>query len=462
MENIPQLVADETLPAVPPAMKTGQRANGWLRSALPAIPTPARLLPVAYSFADQALAVGGGFLVNVALARTQTKEEYGMFALSYSVYTLLLALYQAAILEPYTIYGSGRYRERFAEYLRLIVRTNVLAGLLLTAILLLTCFLLSLIAPQLMSRALWGLGLTAGVLLSAHLLRRTFYLQRKPELAAKTSLVFFITVACGLWLTTKAHRLDSFTVFLSLALGWIAAAAAFGRKLALGKPKQHFLQLESHYWREHWNYSKWVLATAFVFQFTTQAYYWLVAGFLSTKEVGELRATYLLVAPMDQVLIALGYLVIPALAAHYAANRIGSFLSLWKRYGLAAVGVASMFTLAVRITGKQAMHMLYAGKYDGLAPSLFVLALLPLLMAIGSTMSNAVIATERPKLVFFAYLGSGAVTFLGGIPLVMHFGLWGAVYGMLLSGAAYSGSLTLAFALHIHRHIAPSAPRVAA
>jgi len=40
-------------------------------------------MPVAYSFTDQALAVGGGFLVNVVLARAQTKEEYGLFALSY-------------------------------------------------------------------------------------------------------------------------------------------------------------------------------------------------------------------------------------------------------------------------------------------------------------------------------------------------------------------------------------------
>lgn len=410
-------------------------------------------MPVAYSIADQALAVGGGFLVNVALARTQTKEEYGMFVLSYSAYTLVLGLYHAAILEPYTIYGSGRYRDRLSAYTRLMVRSNAIAGTLLTGIFLLACLLLYRIAPQLMSRALSGLAFTVGVLLSGHLLRRVFYLQRQAELAARSSLVFFITVACGLWLTAKTHRLDSFTVFLILAAGWITAGAVFGRKLVLGEPTQHFVQLEPDYWREHWNYTKWVLATAVVFQFTTQGYYWLLAGFLSAREVADLRAMYLVVTPMDQIFIALGYVIIPALSANYAAKNAGRFLLLWKRLALAMVAGTGVFALAVRVLGKPLMHILYAAKYDGLASFLFVLALLPLFMGIGAATSSALIASENPKLVFFAYVCSGAATFLGGIPLVKHFGLWGAVYGMLLSGATYAAALTLIFVLGVRRQI---------
>ena len=76
----------------------------------------ARFRQVGFSVTDQAFSVGGMFLINVALARTQTKEEYGMFALCYSVFTFLSGLHNAAILEPYTVYGSGRYSNRFSEY----------------------------------------------------------------------------------------------------------------------------------------------------------------------------------------------------------------------------------------------------------------------------------------------------------------------------------------------------------
>jgi O-antigen/teichoic acid export membrane protein len=127
---------------------------------------------------------------------------------------------------------------------------------------------------------------------------------------------------------------------------------------------------------------------------------------------------------------------------------------LWKRYALATVGVTGLFAASLWILGKPVMHVLYAGNYDGLASHLFVLALLPLLLGIGNTMNNALISSERPRLVFFAYVSSAAATFLGGIPLVVHFGLWGAVYGMLLSGVTYTGALTLAFGHRFHRRVA--------
>jgi O-antigen/teichoic acid export membrane protein len=119
------------------------------------------------------------------------------------------------------------------------------------------------------------------------------------------------------------------------------------------------------------------------------------------------------------------------------------------------VGATGLFVLAIRVWGKSLVHLLYAGRYDGVAPLLFMLSVLPLLMAIGHTMNNALIAAEKPKLVFFAYLCSGAATFLLGMPLVMYYGLWGAVYGMLLSGVTYTTAFGLAFTFHLHRwHVA--------
>jgi len=449
MENTFPLSTQETFGGTPLATEAVPRTNGWLRSALASLPSASRTMPVAYSFADQALAAGGSFLANVILARTQSKEEYGMFALSYSFYVLLASIHNSTILEPYTVYGSGRYRAHFSEYLRLMARSNALLGLVLTGSLLLSCLVLLWIAPRLVSRALWGLALTVGVLLSGLFLRRVFYLQRQASLAAGTSLVFFVTVACGLWLTVRAHVLDSFSVFLVLALGWITAGVSFGRKLSFGKPQQSFLELEPDYWREHWKYTRWVLATAFVYQLTTQGYYWLVGGFLSVKDVGDLRAMYLLVTPVEQGFVALTFLVLPALASRYAAKRMGDYLSLLRRYGLAILSVTALFALAVRVAGKPVMHALYAGKFDGLAPILFMLALLPVLTGIGCVMANALNAAEKPNLVFLAYLCSAASTVLLGIPLVIHFGLRGAVYGMLLSASVYGGALALGFLFEI-------------
>src|SRR5437660_9779472 len=113
-------------------------------------------------------------------------------------------------------------------------------------------------------------------------------------------------------------------------------------------------------------------------------------------------------------------------------------MSLWKRYAGAMVAITLLFALAVRLFGTAAMHVLYAGKFDGLAPLLFLLALVPLWTCIANTFSDAIRAAERPRLVFYAYVSSAIATFVVGLPLVIHLGLRGAVYGMSFSGATFA------------------------
>ena len=403
------------------------------------------LTQVGFSFADQALAVGGTFLANVALARTQSKEEYGTFALSYSVFTFLAALHNSAILEPCTIYASGRYRNRFSQYLRLMVKMNAGVGLTLMALVLLSCLLLSWMAPSLVSRSLLGMGVTVGVLLSGAFLRRVFYLQRQPVYAAEASLICCVVVAIGLWVTTKTHVLNGFSVFLVLASGWLLAGICLHGRLTLANRDVPFLNSEPGYWREHWMYSRWVLATAFVFQLTTQGYYWVVAAFLSVKEVAELRAMYLLLAPVDQVFIALTFVVVPALSTLHASHRMPDFVSLLWKYALGVFAAAMLFVLGAAIVGKPIIHLLYAGKFDGLVPLFYLLSFLPLFMGLSSVMSGGLNALEKPRLVFYGYSCSGMATFLIGIPLVIHFGLRGAVYGLLLSGAVFTTAVVIGF-----------------
>jgi len=427
------LNSDETMRSRRASVKETGQANGPLRAAVAVLPAVSRLRPVAYSITDQALAAGASFFANVMLARTQTKEEYGMFALSYSLYTFLAGLHNSAILEPCTVYGSGRYRNSFSEYFRLMMRVNAYIGLLLMLLVLLICLVLFWTVPQYVSRSLVGLGLTVGVLISGTFLRRVFYVQRQPSLAAQASLIFFATVACAVLLLARAHLLSGFSVFMIFALGWIAAGLGVGKKLALGHPVRSFLDSEPDYWHEHWKYSKWVLLTTCVYQFATQGYYWLVAGFLSVKEVADLRAMYMLVAPVDQVYLALSFLLLPVLASRYAGGRQHDFFRFLKLYAIGVLGATGLFALVMRIAGKAMIHWLYAGKFDDVAPLLYLLVLSPVFLGVASAVGVALNAAEKPKLVFFGYLCSGIITFLGGIPLVVHFGLKGAVYGLLLS-----------------------------
>ncbi len=396
-----------------------------------------------YSICDQALAVGGMFLANVALARVRSKEEYGAFALCYSVYTFLAGLHNALILEPFTVFGSGRYHAHFQSYTRLIRRSNLALCGGLSVLILAVWFMLRWIAPELALPVMLGMALACGSLLTGAFIRRTFYVERRPDRAARFSLSFFAALMLLLLLAIRLHWLSGFTTFAIAALAWSAAALLVRSGIPGRRDAEDFHNLEARYWTEHWKYARWVVATAFVFQLMTQGYYWLVAGFLSVRELAGLRAMHLLVTPVDQLFIALTLLILPVMARRHAAGQPRALMVLWAKYSLLFLGVTAAFAAMVRATSGPLLHLIYGGKFDELSHLLAVLVFIPLVLGVGNATNAALKAIERPSGVFWAYLASGLVTFSAGIPLVIHLGLRGAVYGMLLSAAAYTVTLLL-------------------
>jgi O-antigen/teichoic acid export membrane protein len=405
-----------------------------------------RLRQVTFSVADQALSVGGMFLVNIALARTQSKEAYGIFTLSYTLLTFLTGLHNAAILETFTIYGSGRYVDRYSEYSGLLWRTNAALMLGLTVVLLaLWRVLLWAGDPSLASKSLLGLSLSCGAILTASFVRRSFYMRRKPEIAARFSLVFFVTCVLLLGLFLRGGRLDGFYAFIIPACAWaFAGIVLFAELPALGGG-QAFKASEPNYWIEHWKYSRWVFVTALVFQLTTQGYYWLAAGFLSVRDVANLRAMYNVVTPVDQVFVATVMLMLPIMSSRYSTHHAHGLFALWKRYAVVSVLGTAAFAIVVRIFGRPILHVFYGERFDDTATLVGTFALFPVIMSVGNSINAALKAMEKPNIVFWAYVASGSTTILIGLPLLIHFGLRGCVYGIILSACAYSTTLCVGF-----------------
>ncbi|MFZ0478214.1 MAG: hypothetical protein WAL71_03620 [Terriglobales bacterium] len=415
---------------------------------------------------DQVLSVGGMFAVNIALARVRSKEEYGLFTLSYSLFTFLAGLHNAAILEAYTIYGSGRYHGRFAKYEAFVSKNNrwLLAGISVVFVAIWES--LRWLHPAFASPALLGMALACGVLLSAAFRRRTFYICRRPDLAARFSAAFFVSCMALLGVAIWANMLNGLSAFLISAAAWSLAflvtpnpahedASENGEK---HKDRENaeskappipqttdFLIEEPGYWSEHWKYSRWVFVTALVFQFTTQAYFWVVAAFLSVRDVAGLRAMYNLALPVDQIFAAISLLVLPQMALLFASGEIGKLRRMWGQCSLMFLAIGLAFAVTVALLNIRLIHAAYGSKFDDVAPLLRWYVIVPVVMGAGNAANAALKAVEKPQAVFFAYLASGMVTFVVGIPLVVHFGLRGAIYGMLVSAVGYTGTLLLSF-----------------
>ena len=61
---------------------------------------------------------GANFLLGILLARWMAPEQYGAYALAFSIFILVTFLYQALLLEPLSVFSGTTYRSNLRGYLK--------------------------------------------------------------------------------------------------------------------------------------------------------------------------------------------------------------------------------------------------------------------------------------------------------------------------------------------------------
>ena len=67
---------------------------------------------------DYGLFSGSNFLLGILLARWLAPEQYGAYALAFSIFILVTFLYQALVLEPLSVFSGTSYPNNLRGYLQ--------------------------------------------------------------------------------------------------------------------------------------------------------------------------------------------------------------------------------------------------------------------------------------------------------------------------------------------------------
>jgi O-antigen/teichoic acid export membrane protein len=392
---------------------------------------------------DQGLFASSNFLLNVLLARWLAPADYGAFALAYSVFLLLLVFHSAIFTGPMLVFGPGKYRERFPEYLGILLRGHFALMLPGTALLAAAAFLLGWLYSPAVERAFFALAIAAPFILLLWLLRRAFYARLNPGCAAAGGVVYLLILLASALTLRAAGRLTPATGFLAMA------GASFITCLLLLVLLRPTLATDSSAIRavaaDHWRYGKWVSAAAGPGWVTDNIYYLVLPAWAGLAEAGALKALLNLAMPVLQSISALGVLLLPILVRDRDCG------------GPRAMKRTMKLALALFLSGSacymallwgfrlQIFHFLYAGKYAAYVSwPLLLLGLLPFTQSLPNVVGSALGALERPNLVFWSFVGSGAVGVVLGVPLAGALGVRGALVGLVVS-YALMGALMLFF-----------------
>jgi O-antigen/teichoic acid export membrane protein len=410
-------------------------ARGWLRGSL------RNWLPWAgkgsLAVLDQGIISGSNFLTGVLLARWLTPEAYGAYALAFSIFLFLSSFHNALLIEPMCVFGAASYARRLPSYVGKLLKMHVgltvsLSGLLAVSI----AILQYLTGSAALSLALWGACIATPLVLFFWLCRRALYLRMAPALAVRGASVYCLALIFLLLVFKRLEWLSAFTAFLIQSF----AAVAAGALLLVSLRPEFDSQSGPSSWvigHQHWRYGRWVVATAFVYWLSGNAYYLIVAVFMRMRDVAVLRALQNFTLPLVQFLGAINLLLLPWASARFAKEGHVGLQRGVQQITLLFVGAASVYLAMLSVFGGKLMAILYAGRYADSAYLLTLAAAPVVVLAASQGSVIAVQAMQAPAEVFLGYSVSGGLTILAGVALARYWGLVGALFGTLISSLAF-------------------------
>jgi len=387
---------------------------------------------------DYGLFSGSNFLLGVLLARWMAPEQYGAYALAFSIFILVTFLYQALILEPLSVFSGTTYPNNLRGYLN----SNVW---LHWGISLIICLVLggTAVAAQvwwhspISAMAFAGMTLATPFILIHALGRRSFYLKLSPGPAAFGSAFYCAFVVGGSFLVYRLDWLTAFTAYLVMGLAALVGGLVMLFQLhAKLEPATAKLRLGTT-WVKHWEYGKWALATCVVGWIPTYVYIPLVSKFSGLAVAGELRALMNLGGPVLQTYAALSMLFLPLAArVQSTQGRRGTSRLTLKLTALFVAGGVAYWAVLIPLR-RPLFHLLYAGKYMDASSLLPLFAAETIVWSAALGPAILLRAMESPRSLFFANGAASVVALVFGIPATRFFGLRGVIWSMVLANVLY-------------------------
>ena len=398
-----------------------------------------------WAIVDQALFAGANFLLNIVLARWLSVEEYGAFAVAYSIFLLLGAFHTSFLTEPMLVFGAGKYNDRWGEYLGVLTYGHwvfgIVTGLVLAAA---GAFFFRDGAGEI-GQALVGLAIASPFILLLWLTRRAFYVQSRPEWSALGGVLYMALMLAGIYALYVMQCVSAFGALVVMGLASCLVSTAFVMKL---KPKWRISLRDAgtrEMIRNQWTYARWSAGTTVLTWIPGNIYYSLLPVWTGLAGAAALRALMNLAMPILHANSALSVLLLP----HFAkAVQFGGGTALKrevKRSQFVLVASAVAFWLLLLCFGYQLVQLLYGNRYIEYAEILPIIGLLPISAAVVAVLGAALRALERPHIVFWCYVASSVFTFTGGLGLAFVLGVQGAAFALFLSSLTTAVGMVVSF-----------------
>jgi len=391
---------------------------------------------------DQALFSSANFILSLMLARWMTPVQYGSFSIGFSIFLLIAGLQNAFLLEPMSIIGPAQHKGHLKKYNAVLLRLQLCLSLLIVFILLLISMFIKIFNNKDLSELFIVIAAASPFILLFWLVRRMPYLENEPRIASLGTFTYFnlvilLTISIRYYNITLSPKIAYFVLAFSSLTATLTILLTINYNLKTDNQivNTHIVSTEN------WRYGKWVAITSIVYWLSGDIYLFLSAGFLGLEEAAALKALSNLVMPLNQIITALGLVILPIIA-----GRFGQVSSEKMNRDIVSIGfiftvISIVYIILLFIFDDTLISIIYNNKYISYRWLLIFIGISAFLNILGSGYQIGLKSRQKPNAIFNSYTLSAFFSIIVGTSLIKMVGIKGAAMSIVCTSAL--GTFTL-------------------
>lgn len=380
-----------------------------------------------WTLANQAIVSVGTFALNILLARVAAPEEYGTFAILFSV-MLLLQIANATLLHyPLTIRGAVAQTDARAEILGCgLILAGALSVVLSVALgaVALGMGRADLVGPAIVCFLAWQ---------TQEGLRRCLFAEMRHRDATLGDTIASFGQIGAVAFMMMDGELDLADAFYAMSVTRLLAAMVQFAQIRLSLPSRGRLRDTA---LDFWTMGKWSLLNSTVAMVRIQIFPWSLAAMHGPAEAAFFQAALNIINLSNPVLIGLCN-VIPQTAARSRMKH--GYASAWRATrGLLLLGAVPLgiYFFGVIAFPDAMLRVVYGpgSPYLALGLALQLLTLGAIMSYPADIVGSYLLGVDESRLAFIANLAGGGAALALGVPLSLSYGLTGSCAAVAMAG----------------------------
>jgi O-antigen/teichoic acid export membrane protein len=380
--------------------------------------------------------VGGmSFLTVLLLGRIAGPDDLGVFALVMTVFYLLLAVQEALITMPYTVFGVRLKGVRHLQYSGAVLCQSAAWSACVSVILAIAAVTILFVDnnPHLghivgvfaIVLPFWTLREFGRRYLFAHMQVAKVVIM---SIAGGTAQLLMI---CGL---AYFDRLSDATALL--AMGIASAISGFGWLWFSRTSFQFNHRRWSHFALKNWVFGRWVLASHAMAVVAGNTMPWLIVIWMGPSATGVFAACDAILRFANPIIASLNNVLTPRLAIGFKkGGKVELHGIVLQTTGLLCLFLFA-FCLFIMIGGKWIMHRSFGSDYSGYWLALVLLAVSQLIETVALASSRALMVLDLASVNLCAEGFGLLVSLIAAIFLIPRHGILGAAFAQLAGSTA--------------------------